>query len=219
MDEATPDVIMDDLILAALSRAECHRGYRGAPDWTMLEHLSVSRRSKKARQVRARLPELAAAGLLGQSRQSGIIQWALTAKGRGRLEEVPEVARFLPESPQHRRWREAHDDAEQEIEGFYLSLRDCADEAADLLGAPMPPGPTSDAWFEIGERLHRACKRLGSATHCLHEWAEPPEDKADHEERSEPSDAGLRVDERRRREARRAGRRDPRRWHDSQSTL
>jgi hypothetical protein len=53
MSEPTPDVITDDLILAALHRAECHRGYQGAPDWAILEHLSVSRRSKKARQVMA----------------------------------------------------------------------------------------------------------------------------------------------------------------------
>ncbi len=103
--------------------------------------------------------------------------------------------------------------------GFYLSLRDSVDAAADLLSMPMPPGPSSDAWFEAGERLHRACRRLGSATYCLHEWAEPPEDQADSDDGSEPSDAGLPVDARRRREARRAGRRNPSWWHDSQSTF
>jgi hypothetical protein len=219
MSDATPDVITDDLILAAAHRAECHRGYQGAPDWAVLEHLSVASRTKKARQVKARLPELAQAGFLKQSKQHGVIQWALTAKARKRLGEVPEVARSLPESPQHRRWRDARDAAEQDIEGFYLSLRDGVDEAADLLSMPMPPGPPSDAWFEVGERLHRACRRLGSATHCLHEWAEPPDDRSDHDEHGEPSDAGLPVDERRRRESRRAGRRSPVWWHDSQSTL
>jgi hypothetical protein len=74
MSETTPDVITDDLILAALSRAECHRGYQGAPDWAVLEHLSVTSRSKKARQVRARLPELAQAGFLEKGRKYGIGQ-------------------------------------------------------------------------------------------------------------------------------------------------
>jgi hypothetical protein len=220
MRDATPDLITDDLILAALHRAECHRGYQGAPDWAILEHLSLPRRSKKARQVRVRLPELVEAGLLEKGRKYGIGQWALTAKARKRLGQMPEeVMRSLPESPQHRRWRDARDAAEQEVEGFYLSLRDGVDAAADLLSMPMPPGPPSDEWFEVGERLNRACRRLGSATHCLHEWAEPPEDQADHDERSEPSDAGLRADERKRREARRAGRRNPSWWHDSESTL
>jgi hypothetical protein len=214
MSDATPDVITDDLILAALNRAECHRGYQGAPQWAALEHLSISNRSKKGRQVKARLPELAQAGLLRQSKQYGVIQWALTPKARKRLGEVPDAARSLPESPQHRRWRDARDAAEQEIEGFYLSVRDSVDAAADLLSMPMPPGPSSDEWFEVGERLHRACRLLASATHCLHEWAEPPEDKADDDERSEPSDARFPVDERRRRESRRAGRRNPVWWHE-----
>lgn len=219
MSEATPDVITDDLILAALNRAECHRGYQGAPDWAVLEHLSVASRTKKARQVKARLPELAQAGFLEKGRKYGIGQWVLTAKARKRLGEVPEVTRSLPESPQHRRWRDARDAAEQDVEGFYLSLRDSVDAAADLLSMPMPPGPSSDAWFEAGERLHRACRRLGSATYCLHEWVEPPEDEADPDDVSDPSDVRLPVDARRRREARRAGRRNPRWWHDSQSEL
>jgi hypothetical protein len=83
----------------------------------------------------------------------------------------------------------------------------------------MPPGPSSDAWFDVGERLHRACRRLGSATYCLHEWAEPPQDKADPDERSDPSDARYPRDERRRREARRAGTTESRLWHDSQSSF
>jgi hypothetical protein len=214
------DLITDELILAALSRAETHHGYQSAPDWEVLEHLSLARRSKKARLVKARLPELAEAGFLSQSRRHGVAVWASTAKTRKRLAQVPdEVMRSLPESPQHRRWREARDVAEQEIEGFYLSLRDGVDAAADLLSMPMPPGASSDEWFALGERLHRACRQLGSATHILHEWAEPTDDKADHDEHSEPADTGLTPDERRRREARRAGRRNHRLWHDSQSAL
>lgn len=224
MSDATPktpppEVITDGVILAALWRAECHRGYQGAPDWAILEHLSLTSRTKKARQVKARLPELMQAGLLSQSRREGIGQWFLTAQARKRLAEVPEAMASLPESPQHRRWRDARDAAEYEIEGFYLGLRDAVDAAADLLSMPMPPGASSDAWFEMGERLHRACRRLGSASHCLYEWAESPEDESDRDERREPSDAGLTPDERRRREARRSGRRTPAWWHDSQSAL
>jgi hypothetical protein len=219
MSDATQDTISDDVILAAIHRAECHRGYQGAPDWAIQEHLSIASRTKKARQVKARLPELERAGFLERGRRHGVGLWALTAKARKRLAEVPEAALSLPESPQHRRWRDARDAAEHEVEGFYLSLRDSVDAAADLLSMPMPPGPSSDAWFEVGERLHRACRRLGSATHCLHEWAEPPEDRSDHDDRTDPSDAGLPIDARRGREARRAGRRNPSWWPDSQSGL
>jgi hypothetical protein len=219
MDTQPSDVITDDLILAALHRAECHHGYQGAPDWEVQDHLAISGRSKKGRHVKARLPELAREGFLETGRRHGVGQWALSAKGRMRLNEVPDVMASLPESPQHRKWRDAKDAAEHEIEGFYLSLRDAVDATADLLSTPFPPGPSSDDWFEAGERLHRACRRLGSATYCLHEWAEPPEDKADPDDHTAPSDERYPPDERRRRQARRAGRRNPRWWDDSQSSL
>jgi hypothetical protein len=41
---------------------------------------------------------------------------------------------------------------------------------------------SSDEWFVLGERLSAACKRVGSATHCLHEWAEPTDAVADVDE-------------------------------------
>lgn len=213
-----PEIITDDVILAALRRAECHHGYQGAPDWEVLEHLAITSRSKMGRQVKARLPELVQAGFLEQGRKSGIGQWAFTPKGRKHLAQVPEAAASLPESPQHRRWRDARDAAEEEIEGFYLRLRDCVDATADLLSMPMPPGPSSDAWFEVGENLHRACRRLASASYCLHEWVEPSEDKAEPDERTDPSDEGYLPDERKRREARRAGRRNTRSWRHEEST-
>jgi hypothetical protein len=139
------DAISDDLILAALSRAECHRGYQGAPDWVIEEHLALRRGSRQARQVKRRLPELVQARLLKQERRHGVGHWLLTPKARKRLAQVPEAMPSLPESPQHRRWRDARDAAEAEIEGFYLSLSDAVDAATDLLAIAMPPGPPSDA--------------------------------------------------------------------------
>jgi len=41
---------------------------------------------------------------------------------------------------------------------------------------------SSEAWYEIGERLKHACGRLGSATHCLHERPEPGDSRADVDE-------------------------------------
>jgi hypothetical protein len=202
----------DALILAALARAECHRGYQGAPDWTILEHLAIRTRSKSAREVKARLPKLVEAGLLAPSRRHSIAQYTVTPKGRKHLSQASTGTTSLPESPQHRRWRDARDLADHEIEGFYLGLRDCVDTAADLLSAPIPPGSPSDAWFAIGERLHKACRRLGSATYCLHEWREPSEDQADSDDCTDPSDARYPDDERKRRKARRSGRRNTRLW-------
>lgn len=208
----------DELILAAVERAGRHRARDtpAVPVWAILDHLAAPRRSQAARHVRARLGVLHAAGWLESSRSHGVPAWELTGAGRRRLqlarraEEVPQ----LPESPQHRAWLGARTAAAQEIERFRASLRERLEEAALLLDADPPPH--SDAWFELGEALQRACRRLASASHCLHEWVEPHEDRADVDERREPSDEGLDPAERARRRARRAGRRNIRLWDDGQ---
>jgi hypothetical protein len=119
----------------------------------------------------------------------------------------------LPESPQHRQWRNARTLAAQEIERFRATMRDAVTEAGALLGST----PGSDAWFELAERLHRAARRLGSATYCLHEWMEPDDDRADIDNHVSPADLTLNPRERQQREARRAGRRNTRLWSDAES--
>jgi len=44
------------------------------------------------------------------------------------------------------------------------------------------PPAFSDQWFELAERLRSDCWMLGSASHCLHEWAEPDDRYADIDE-------------------------------------
>ncbi|HTZ87555.1 MAG TPA: hypothetical protein VMB05_12880 [Solirubrobacteraceae bacterium] len=62
-------------------------------------------------------------------------------------------------------------------------MRRCSLEATD-----------SEAWFGLGEKIGKACKRLGSATYCLRESVEPDDATADVED------------------SRRLGRRNPRSW-------
>ena len=70
MTSTTPkhpaDEIPDDLILAAIDRAERHRGndVSGVPIWAITEHLSIGQRSAAARHVRSRLAALEATGRL-----------------------------------------------------------------------------------------------------------------------------------------------------------
>jgi hypothetical protein len=119
----------------------------------------------------------------------------------------------LPESPQHREWRNARALAAQEIEPFRSTLHDTIMEASALLD----DAPGSDAWFELAERLRCAAERLGSAIYCLHEWMEPSDDRADIDDHISPADLALAPRERRRRQARRAGRRNTRLWQDADS--
>ncbi len=86
------------------------------------------------------------------------------------------------------------------------------DETVRLLDART--AGSSDAWFELSDRLRRAVWRLGSASYCLYEWAEPLDEQADIDDGSDSGDQRLAEDERACRRSRRAGRRNTALWHD-----
>ncbi len=204
----------DELVLAALERAARHRARDTAavPVWAIFEHLDIARRSTAARQVRIRLDVMHAAGWIALGRAHSIQTWELTSTGARHLRRERRAGRVpaLPESPQHRAWGNAHTIAVHEIDRLRRDLRESLDEAARLLDVDEPT--PSDAWFEIALRLQRHCKRLGSATYCLREWAEPDDARADVDDRLYPDEHSLDHVERARRRARRAGRRNIRLW-------
>jgi hypothetical protein len=212
---ATPT---DELILAAIGRAERHQADRrsAAPAWAIFEHLALPPRSAPARHVRARLDALRAAGMLDCARRHGVTTWALTSAGRRRVRraDAGELS-ALPESPQRRAWRNARTAAAQELERFQRQLRQRLERAAALLDAD--PAPHSDAWLELAEELQRACRRLASASHCLYEWAEPDDTRADIDTHVEPADRRLTPAQRRLTRARRAGRRNILLWAERES--
>ncbi|HEX4436460.1 MAG TPA: hypothetical protein VH061_06640 [Solirubrobacteraceae bacterium] len=160
--------IPDVTVLAAIDRAERHRGRQGVPVWLIFEHLGIPRRSRR---VRAQLQALVQDGAIEQRRTHVVDVWALAPAGCSRLQGVGQVD--LPESPQHREWRNARTLAAQEIERFRGSLHDVLDAAMTQLDGT----PHSDAWFELADGLRDAAWRLGSATYCLHEWVEPGDDR------------------------------------------
>jgi hypothetical protein len=211
-----PAVPSDELVLAAIERAERHqlRDARGVPAWAILDQLALSPRSAAARHLRSRLPAMRASGWLECSRRHSAPTWSLTASGLRRLRRVQRSGALaaLPESPQHRAWRGARTVAAHEIERFRAGLAVRVTRAALLLDAEPPPH--SDAWLELAEELQRACRRLASASHCLYEWAEPDDARADIDRQLEPSDTQFEPGARAVRRARRAGRRNVRLWND-----
>ncbi|HTZ86507.1 MAG TPA: hypothetical protein VMB05_07550 [Solirubrobacteraceae bacterium] len=215
-ESPAPDAIPDDLLLAALERAERHDQRTGRPDWAILEHLDIPRRGGKAREVKRQLLALVERGLLEHGRSHGVVLFLLTPKAKRRLRRLgAEVTDLLPESPQHKTWRNARTYAELEEERFHLSLRTSLEEAMGMLDEmtmPVAPGPSSDAWLELADRLHHALRRQGSLRYCLYEWEEPDDARADVDEHSDPSDAEFSEEERKRRQARRSGRRNVRLW-------
>jgi hypothetical protein len=203
-------------VLSAIERAALHRGRntRAVPVWEIFDHLSIGMRSADARHVRIRLDVMHAAGWIALARHHGVQTWELTSAGARHLQRRRRAGAVapLPESPQHREWRDARRTAEQEIGRFGRGLRASLDAAGDLLGAEPPAH--SDALFELGERLQRACWLLASASYCLREWAEPDDAHADLETHLDLYDPGLEPSEQARRRGRRAGRRNLRLWED-----
>jgi len=195
--------ISDVTVLAAIDRAVRHRVRPVVPIWSIFEHLGIPRRSSR---VRTQIFELVQAGAVERSRVRSIEQFSLTSAGRRRLRRAGEVE--LPESPQHQEWRNAQVLAAQEIERFRDALCELLADASALLDSGAP----SDVWFELAERLERTARRLGSATYCLYEWAEPIDGEPDVDDRCEHDDEQLDPLDRQRRRARRAGRRNVGRW-------
>ena len=110
--------IPDELILAALGRAIRHRGgERYPPAGPIYAHLDIPSRSGSARHVYRRLLALAAAGVLERSRRLDFTVWSLTSTGKRRLSRALRAGIVeLPESPQHRAWRDARTLAAREID-------------------------------------------------------------------------------------------------------
>jgi hypothetical protein len=207
----------DLLVVAAIERAERHStpGRVGIPVWAILEHLDLPRRSALARHVRTRLTELESTGVLTQARRHSVPAWTLTPTGRGRLTRARRAGTLLelPESPQHRAWGTARTLAEHEIERFHAAVETDAEALSEFL-APKDTTTLSDVWLVMGERLYKSLRRLGSATYCLNEWAEPDDAHADIDDGTSPADSVLNTAARRRAIARRAGRRNARLWDE-----
>jgi DNA (cytosine-5)-methyltransferase 1 len=132
-----------------------------------MEHLDVPTRSGRARRVRVRLEALVEAGVLERCRRQGMEFWRFTPHGRQRLRDAYEAGRVpvLPESPQHRKWRDARVLAGQELERLCQELHHALGDTEGLLDANERAH--SDAWFESTARLQRACNSsAGRRTVC-----------------------------------------------------
>jgi hypothetical protein len=205
--------VSDDLVLAAVERAERHRERKdeGVMMSDIAEHLGFVHGSWTTRRLRPQIEAFIAAGLLVRSRRHGVLIWGLTSGGRRRAARVGESV-VLPESPQHRVWRNARTLAAERIGGLREQVRGALEETAGVLGSD---GVRSDAWFALAERLELACGQLGSATYCLSEWAEPDDGSADVDDRTEPRDEQIDPDELGGVRYRRGGRRNVWKWADA----
>ncbi|HEY0517104.1 MAG TPA: hypothetical protein VGD00_08290, partial [Solirubrobacteraceae bacterium] len=150
--------------------------------------------------------------------ERGVAVWAPTPAARRLLSLARAEGREprLAESPQHAAWRRARTLARLEIGRLAADLRDSLDSCEQLLArldGPPARAPHSDEWFALADRLRRDCRRLGSAQHCLREWHEPDDARADVDDLVDDGDAAL-GEQLTIVRARRAGRRNTRLWRE-----
>jgi DNA-binding MarR family transcriptional regulator len=170
--------VSDVVVLAAIERAECHLQTEDIAWFRIPPHLGFAHNGWTTRNLRPQVDALEAAGLLKRSRVHSRDVWGLTGEGRRRLAQARRAGEAieLHESPQHQVWRHARETAAGRIEFFREQVRRTLEEAGDLLDDERA---FSDAWFVLAERLRRKCEQLGGATHCLYEWGEPDDARAD----------------------------------------
>jgi len=192
-NKRTPEAMPSkELILAAIDRAELHRikhddrvlhrdkpDRSGVPLSVVKEHLGLARGGTTTIKLRPTWNELQADGLIEQGCRLGMVVWKLTDAGQNYLDRASRAADIglLPESPQHRRWREARAIAAERIGEFGEMLQALLGEAAGLIDAHETAD--SDTWHALAQRLHRACERMESASYCLREWPEPDDSRPD----------------------------------------
>lgn len=193
--------VSDSLILVAVQRAQCH-GRKQVPPWHVAEHLGFVHSSAATRRLRPRLEALRIAGALERTREHGRYLWGLSATGRRRLSAAQRKGKVeeLPESPQHRRWRHAQEDATRRIEDFLGLASLILDDAYTAAYATQVA--SSEVWFELSKRLGAALWLVGSAAYCRDEWPEPDDGGPD-----EDGEVG----------GERSGRRDVNEWNAKES--
>ena len=139
--------VSDDVVLAALERAERHRERDG--EGVMMndiaEHLGFVHGSWTTRRLRPQIEAFITAGLLVRSRPHGVVIWGLTASGRRRVECVGGSV-VLPESPQHRVWRHAQTLAAESVDRLWEQARGVLEEATKGLDSD---GMHSDALLDL----------------------------------------------------------------------
>jgi hypothetical protein len=170
----------DALILAAVDRAICHGT---DPVWIprVAEHLGFRHTPHNTRHVRRDLERLAVSRIrcVERSERHGRECWTLTAAGKTFLKRQREqgVVGELPESPQHREWRQSRAGAAMHMDEFRALLDAAMEAATDARLAHTSP-PSAD-WFELGQRLGAVFWLVGSATYCRDEWPEPDDARLD----------------------------------------
>jgi DNA-binding MarR family transcriptional regulator len=173
----------DEVVLLAVDRAERHkqvmRDEPGVSVGAIAEHLGMTRGSVASRRLNPVLRRLEARGSLRRYPLPGHSSplWTLNETGRRTCHGLRDRAAELPESPQHIVWRQAMVRVTERMPIFRTEFGGALDQAiADLADGKRLP---SLEWLEVGDALRDLARRVGFATYCAEEWAEPTDDAPD----------------------------------------
>lgn len=174
------DPIPDALVLAAVERAQSDSPHQdpGAVMSRIAAHLGYIPSAWTTRNVRPQMEQLTADGQLHRTRRHGVLVWAITPAGRRRLAQAKRRGQVaLPESPQHREWRYAREEATDRLHELRQLFDSTLADASSLLETEAAD---SLSFLRLAGRLRQTCWQLGSAIYCLREWPEPDDSRPGH---------------------------------------
>lgn len=175
--------VPESLVLVAVERAQRHESSCVGPVamTRIAQHLGFAPGAYTTRNLRPLLSTLVQAGALEHLRRFSRDQWALTSAGRRRISRARarEDQLELPESPQHRLWRQQHTRALEGMAEYRRRLREALEQAAAMIDDGRVD---SEAWLTMTKRLKVRSELFGSAIHCAREWAEPDDGDRDAED-------------------------------------
>ena len=184
-DELGPSVpVSDERLLLAIGRAWDHI----APERTRLHrsqiarHLGFVHNGATTRRLRPQIEKLKRGGYLEEFCKRGARYLRPTGRGERRIAALRRSGdqEPLPESPQHREWRQARNLADERVEEILAELDRALDQARAVRRVSIEDidGGSKEV-RAMGKRLEARFHLLAIAVYCLFEWPEPEEDACD----------------------------------------
>jgi hypothetical protein len=164
-------------VLAALARAELHATRWKPFTRDIAHHLGWRFSGQATRHLRPHLERLTSAGLAAPREPRAYTmanqRWTTTTAGRRRLASSASVE--LPESPQHRRWRQDRDVAAWALPAVREEAWRSIEEVYGLLSRPEQDLPILDHDFvyAVVRRFEESFTATGLALRMSRQWPEP----------------------------------------------
>jgi Transcriptional regulator PadR-like family len=170
-------------VLAALARSELQATTRYPGLEGIAHHLGWRFSGQATRHLRPKLDRLTAAGLVAtedpRPHEPRRQEWTITPAGRLRLAAAAPID--LPESPQHRRWRQDRDVAAWALDAARSQAWDVHEEVYGLLSVREDEVPSlTDGFVKcIVRRFGESFAAFALAIRMCEQWPEPSDLSAD----------------------------------------